>query len=149
MLKEKLQADVKTALLAGDKAKAEVLKSLKSAILYEEVALKVREEGLPDDKIEVVLAREAKKRADAAELYAQNGQAERAETERAEKRIIESYLPKQLSDDELAAIVDETIASLGASAQMGPVIGAVKAKVGTSADGARIATAVKAKLVSS
>ncbi|HKX73366.1 MAG TPA: GatB/YqeY domain-containing protein [Candidatus Saccharimonadales bacterium] len=149
MLKDKLNADIKTALLAGDKPRAEILKSLKSAILYEEVALKVREEGLPDDKIEVVLAREAKKRADAADLYAKNDQPERAAIERAEKEVIESYLPKQLSDTELAQVVDEVIAGLGADAQMGPVIGAVKAKVGTAADGARVAAAVKAKLVGS
>jgi uncharacterized protein len=149
MLKDKLNADIKTALLAGDKPRAEILKSLKSAILYEEVALKVREEGLPDDKIEVVLAREAKKRADAADLYAKNGQPERAATERAEKEVIESYLPKQLSNTELAQVVDEVVAGLGANAQMGPAIGAVKAKVGTAADGARVAAAVKAKLVGS
>ncbi|HSE61669.1 MAG TPA: GatB/YqeY domain-containing protein [Candidatus Saccharimonadales bacterium] len=149
MLKDKLTQDIKTALLSGNKARAEVLKSLKSAILYEEVALKVREEGLPDDKIEVVLAREAKKRADAADLYAKNGQQERADAELAEKTIIEEYLPKQLGDEELQTIVDETVSELGPNAQMGPAIGAVKAKVGTSADGARIAAAVKAKLVGS
>lgn len=149
MLKDTLQADIKTALLAGDKTRAEILKSLKSAILYEEVALKLREEGLPDDKIEVVLAREAKKRADAADLYAKNGQQERADTELAEKAVIEAYLPKQLSDDELTQIVAGVVAELGEGAQLGPVIGKVKAKVGTSADGARIAAAVKAKLVGS
>lgn len=149
MLKDTLTADIKTALLSGDKARAEVLKSLKSAILYEEVALKVREEGLPDDKIQVVLAREAKKRADAADLYAKNGQQDRADTELSEKQIIEAYLPQQLSDDELREVVTATIAQLGDAAQMGPVIGAVKAKVGTSADGARIAAAVKATLVGS
>jgi uncharacterized protein len=149
MLKEKLNADIKTALLAGDKAKAEILKSLKSAILYEEVALKIRETGLPDDKIEVVLAREAKKRADAADLYAKNGQQERADIELSEKQIIESYLPKQLTDEDLTQIAKDTIAELGPNAQIGPVIGAVKAKVGTAADGARIAAVVKATLVGS
>lgn len=148
MLKDKLQADIKTALLAGDKARAEVLKSLKSAILYEEVAQKVREQGLADDKIELVFAREAKKRADAADLYAKNGHDDRAQTERAEKAIIESYLPKQLSDEELAQVVKDIIAGMP-NAQMGPAIGAVKAKVGTSADGARVAAAVKAALVGS
>lgn len=149
MLKDTLNADIKTALLAGDKTRAEVLKSLKSAILYEEVALKLREDGLPDDKIEVVLAREAKKRADAANVYAANGQQERADAERAEKEIIEAYLPQQISDEELLAVVDEIVAGMGPNVQMGPAIGAVKAKVGTSADGARVAAAVKAKLVGS
>jgi uncharacterized protein YqeY len=148
MLKDKLQADIKTALLAGDKARAEVLKSLKSAVLYEEVAQKVRETGLADDKIEVVFAREAKKRADAADLYAKNGQQDRADTELAEKAIIESYLPKQLSDEELAQAVKDVVTGMP-NAQMGPVIGAVKAKVGPAADGARVAAAVKAVLVGS
>jgi uncharacterized protein YqeY len=148
MLKDKLQADIKTALLAGDKTRAEVLKSLKSAILYEEVAQKVRDQGLADDKIELVLAREAKKRADAADLYAKNGYEDRAQTELAEKAIIESYLPKQLSDEELAQVVKDIIAGMP-NAQMGPAIGAVKANVGTSADGARIANAVKAALAGS
>lgn len=145
MLKEKLNQDIKTALLGGDKQKAEVLKALKSAILYEEVALKVRDTGLPDDKILVVLAREAKKRAESADIYQKAGHLDRAETELAEKTIINAYLPKQMTNEELAQVVADTIAAMGANAQVGPVIGAVKAKAGTSADGARIAAAVKSK----
>lgn len=148
MLKDKLNQDIKTALLAGEKAKAEVLKSLKSAILYEEVAQKVRDEGLADDKILAVIAREVKKRAESAELYAKAGEQARAETERAEKAILEAYLPQQLGDDELTEVVTSAIAELGADAHMGQVIGAVKAKVGQTADGARVAAAVKAKLTS-
>ncbi len=149
MLKEKLNQDIKTAMLAGEKPKAEVLKSLKSAILYEEVAQKVREVGLADDKILFVLAREAKKRGESAEMYAKAGHQDRADTELAEKAIIETYLPKQLGDDELQTLVAEVIASFGDTPQMGQVIGAVKAKVGTAADGARIAAMVKAKLLGS
>jgi len=149
MLKDKLNQDIKTALLGGEKAKAEVLKSLKAAILYEEVALKVRAEGLNDAQVQIVLAREAKKRADSAAIYQQAGETARAETELAEKAIIDAYLPKQLTDEELQTIVTEAIATAGANAQMGPIIGAVKAKVGTQADGARIAAAVKAALLQS
>lgn len=145
MLKDTLNQDIKTALLGGNKQKAEVLKALKSAILYEEVALKVRDTGLPDDKILVVLAREAKKRAESAEIYKNAGHADRAEAELAEKAIIAEYLPAQMTDEELANVVDDVIASMD-NPQMGPVIGAVKAKVGTSADGGRIAAAVKSKL---
>jgi uncharacterized protein len=146
MLKDKLTADIKTALLAGDKLTAEVLKSLKSAILYEEVAQKVRDTGLSDEQIQQVLAREAKKRTESADLYDKAGQQERADTERNEKKIIDSYLPKQLSDEELEAIVDEVLAALGGDAQMGQAIGQVKSKVGQSADGGRIAAIVKQKL---
>ncbi len=145
MLKDKLTADIKTAMLGGDKVKAEVLKSLKSAILYEEVALKVREEGLSDQQIQVVLAREAKKRAESADLYKKAGHDDRAQTEQHEKEIIDGYLPQQLSDEELAAIVAEVMAGMD-NPQMGPVIGATKAKVGQSADGARVAAAVKTAL---
>ncbi|HET9411935.1 MAG TPA: GatB/YqeY domain-containing protein [Candidatus Saccharimonadales bacterium] len=146
MLKETLNQDIKTALLSGDKPKAEVLKALKSAILYEEVALKIRDTGLPDDKILAVIVREAKKRAESAEIYQKAGSPDRAATELAEKAILEAYLPKQMSDDELAAVVDSVFEQLGQNVQMGPAIGAVKAKVGASADGARVAAAVKSKL---
>ena len=146
MLKERLTQNIKSALLAGDKPRAEVLRGLKAAILNEEVAQRVRDTGLADEQIEQVLAREAKKRSESAEMYARAGQQERADTELAEKVIIEEFLPKQLTDDELAEIVTATLAELGPNAQMGPIIGAVKGKVGQSADGARIAAAVKLKL---
>ncbi len=149
MLKEKLNQDIKTALLAGEKAKAEVLKALKSAILYEEVALKVRAEGLNDAQVQTVLARESKKRADSAAIYQQAGEATRAEVELAEKAVIDTYLPAQLTDGELQKIVADVVAAAGANPQMGPIIGAVKAKVGTQADGARIAATVKAALAQS
>src|SRR5688572_32171221 len=139
MLKERLTQNIKSALLAGDKPRAEVLRGLKAAILNEEVAQRVRDTGLADEQIEQVLAREAKKRSESAEMYARAGQQERADTELAEKVIIEEFLPKQLTDDELAEIVTATLAELGPNAQMGPIIGAVKGKVGQSADGARIA----------
>jgi uncharacterized protein len=145
MLKDQLTADIKTAMLGGDKVKAEVLKSLKSAILYEEVALKLREEGLNYQQIQVVLAREAKKRAESADLYKKAGHDDRAQSELYEKELIDGYLPQQLSDDELIAIAQEVMASMD-NPQMGPLIGAVKAKVGQSADGARVAAAVKTAL---
>jgi len=145
-LKVTLEQDIKTALLAGDKSKAEVLKLLKSAILYEEVALKLREQGLSDEQIIMVFAREAKKRTESADLYKNAGDNDRANVEMAEKTIIDAYLPSQLNDDELKKVVDDAMADLGADAQMGQVIGAVRAKVGAGADGARIAAAVKAKL---
>ncbi len=145
MLKDRLNQDIKTALLAGDKVKAEVLKSLKSAILYEEVAQKVRDTGLSDEQVQTVLAREAKKRAESADMFAKGGANDRAQAELHEKAIIEEYLPKQLSDEDLQAIVDDVFAATP-DIQMGQAIGAVRAKVGSAADGARIAVMVKAKL---
>jgi uncharacterized protein YqeY len=145
MLKARLDADLKTALLAGDKALVEVLRGLKSAILYEEVAQKVRDTGLNDEGILKVLAKEAKKRADSAEIYKQAGADDRAQAELSEKTIIDTYLPAPLSDEALAAIIDEIIAQQP-QAQFGQIIGAVKQKVGAQADGRRIAAAVKAKM---
>ena len=146
MLKQQIEQDLKTALLARDKERAEVLRGLKSAILYEEVAKNARETGLPEESVLGVMSREAKKREESAKMYEQAGESERAKTERAEKAIIEVYLPSQLSDEELAGVIDGVLASMGEGAQMGQIIGAVKQKVGAQADGSRIAAAVKAKL---
>lgn len=144
-LKTQLDADIKTALLGGDKQRAETLRGLKSAILYEEVAQKARETGLSDAAILTVLARESKKRTDAIDIYAKAGETERAAKESAEKAIIDAYLPAQLSDDALAGIVDEVLAA-NPDVQMGPAIGLVRQKVGSQADGGRISAMVKAKL---
>lgn len=146
MLKERLTENIKTAMLAGDKSRVEVLRGLKAAILNEEVAKGVRDAGLSDEQIEQVFAREVKKRIEAAELYEKAGRQELADTENYQKVIIEEFLPQQLSDDELNEVVASAIAELGEGAHMGQVIGAVKSKVGQSADGARIAVAVKQKV---
>ena len=148
MLKQQLEQDLKTALLAGDKDRVTVLRGLKSVILYAEVAKGVRAEGLSDAEIIPLLAKEAKKRQESADLYVQGGSPERASTELAEKTIIETYLPKQLSEDDLKKLIDEVVADLGATTPqaMGQVIGAVKQKTVGSADGALIARLVKEKL---
>jgi uncharacterized protein YqeY len=146
MLKDRLNQSLKNSMLAGSKDRTEVLRGLKAAILQEEVAKGIRGSGLPDEQIEQVFAREVKKRAEAADIYAKNNRQELADIELAQKAIIEEFLPKQLTDAELDEIVVAAIAQVGAGAQVGPVIGKVKAEVGQSADGARIAAAVKAKL---
>lgn len=146
MIKDRLNQSLKNSMLAGNKDRTELLRGLKAAILQEEVAKGVRGSGLPDDQIEQVFAREAKKRAEAADIYAQNNRQELADIELAQKVIIEEFLPKQLTDEELAEVVTAAIAESGEGAQLGQVIGKVKAKVGQSADGARIAAAVKAKI---
>ncbi len=148
MLKERIDQDLKKALLAGDKSLATTLRGLKSFILYAEVAAGSRDTGLPDEEITALLAKEAKKRQESADLYTKGGSAERAEAELAEKRVIESYLPKQLSDDELKQLVDAVVKELGASTPqaMGQVISKVKEKSNGAADGARVAAAVKERL---
>lgn len=146
MLESKIQADLKTALLGGDKKRAEVLRGLKSVLLNEKIAKGLREAGLNDEQVLALIVKEAKKRGESAELYKQANAMDRAEAELSEKAILEEYLPAQMSDEELATIVEEVIAAQGEGVHMGQVIGAVKQKVGASADGGRIAAVVKAKL---
>jgi uncharacterized protein YqeY len=148
MLKAHIDQDLKAALLAGDKTLATILRGLKSVILYAEVAKGSREQGLSDEEIMTLLSKEAKKRQESADLYLKGGDSARAEAELAEKKIIEAYLPQQLSDDELRKIIDGVVSELDATTMqaMGQVIGAVKQKAGPNADGARIAQAVKERL---
>ncbi|MBL8159913.1 GatB/YqeY domain-containing protein [Candidatus Saccharibacteria bacterium] len=145
-LKERLDADIKRTMLAGERDKADVLRGLKSAILYEEVAQKSRDTGLDDAAIEKVVARECKKREEAAALYDKGGSPDRAAKERSERDILSAYLPAQLDDAALDAEVSAAIADQGQDAHVGKLIGAVKARVGNSADGARIAAAVQRAL---
>lgn len=144
-IKKQLDQDVKQAMLAGDKTLTMTLRGLKSVVLYAEVATGKRDDGLADADIIDLFAKEAKKRQESADMYRQGGNEERVVAELEEKRVIENYLPKQLTDEEIQTIVNEVI-STTEDAGIGQVIGAVKAKVGASADGARIARIVKERL---
>jgi uncharacterized protein YqeY len=148
MLKARIDQDLKVALLAGDKVLATTLRGLKSVILYAEVAKGVRDTGISDEEITTLLSKEAKKRQESADLYNQGGNEEKATAELAEKAVIEQYLPKQLSDEELQQLVDAAVAEVGADgpSAMGQVIGAVKQKTAGQADGGRIAQLVKERL---
>jgi uncharacterized protein len=147
-MREKLDADIKTAMLSGDKIKAETLKGIKAALLNEEISLGVRDSGLNEEQTLKVLARESKKRTEAAEMYKTGGAQDRAEAELAEKTIIDQYLPEQVSEDQIREVISAKISELGATnmADMGKVIGAVKAQLGATADGALIASLVKENL---
>lgn len=147
-LKAAIDADLKQALLSGDKPKVTALRSLKAIILDSEVSTGTRETGLPDTEIEKLLQKEIKKRKESLEIYTSNNRPELAEIEQNEINILEVYLPKQLSETELSQIIDQVVVGLGEVSikDMGRVIGAVKAKTGSSADGAMIANLVKTKL---
>lgn len=147
-LKSQLDNDLKTALLGGDRFRADVLRNLKAAILNEEVAQNKRDDGLDDTVIEQIIAKEVKKRLDSVQQYSDAGRPELAESEQAEARVLNEYLPEQLSEEEVQNVVNEVVTSLGVSGPqaMGQVIGAVKAKVGNTADGALIARLVKQSL---
>lgn len=140
----KIGQDLKAAMLGRDAFKTGVLRDLKSAFLYEEVAKKKREEGLNDDEMLAVIAREVKKRDDAIEIYAGASDKEREQKEMAEKEILSAYLPTPLTDGELREIAERVIATGGFGIKdMGRVIGDVKKEVGAAADGGRIAAIVK------
>lgn len=147
-ISNQINDDLKQAMLAGDKVLATTLRGLKSVILYEEVAKGERDKGLNDDAIITLLTKEAKKRQESADLYSQGGNQEKADAELLEKKVIEKYLPEQLSESELEGLVEAEIKESGATSmqQMGQVVGAVKSKAGPSADGAKIAQLVKERL---
>lgn len=147
-LKALIETDLKNALLSGERFKADTLRNLKAAILNEEVAQNKRDEGLADEEVEKVVAREVKKRSESVKLYTEAGRQELADTEAEEISVIEVYLPKQLSEEEIKKAVDEAIAILGVSGPqaMGQVIGSVKARLGNTADGAVVARLVKEAL---
>ena len=147
-LKARIAEEMKAALLGRHRFRGDVLRNLKAAILNEEVALGKRDEGLNDAEVERVVAREVKKRKESAELYRANGRVELAEPEEKEAAILQEFLPKQLSEDEIRTMVEAAVADLGATMQqMGQVIGTVKTKAGNAADGALIAKITKETLV--
>src|SRR4051812_26334706 len=124
-LKVHIDQDLKQAMLTGDKEKVSTLRGLKSVILNAEIANNKRNEGLDEKELMIVLQKESKKRQESADLYRQGGNNERAEAELAEKVIIEAYLPEQLTEEDIAKVVDRIMAKDGTGGPqvMGQVIG--------------------------
>lgn len=147
-MQEKIEQDIKSALLGGNKPRVELLRNLKSAFLYEAVALGVKDSGLNDEQMQKVLQREAKKRQEAADLYEKGGNSEKAAQELSEKKILEEYLPEQMDELELSTIVSEEVGKISNPTikDMGQIIGAVRARTQGKADGAAIAKLVKESL---
>lgn len=148
MLEQRLEQDIKAALLARDATKVTTLRGLKATLLSAKVAAGTRGTEMPDEDVIAIFSKEAKKRQESADLYIQGGNQTSADAELAEKALIETYLPAQLSEAEIEIVINEVIAQTGASGMqaMGQVIGAVKAKTAGAADGAVIARLVKEKL---
>jgi uncharacterized protein YqeY len=146
-LKEQLQEDLTAAIKDRDELRSSTIRLTLAAVTAEEVAGKEKRE-LSDAEVLKVITREAKKRREAAEAFDKGGRAAQAERERAEGEVLAGYLPKQLSDEELAAIVAAAVAESGASGPqaMGAVMKLVKPKVDGLAEGGRVAAAVKAAL---
>jgi uncharacterized protein YqeY len=146
-LKDRLTADLTTAMKARDELTTATLRMMLAAVKTAEVAGKSARE-LADDEVLVVLTAEAKKRREAAEVFDSRDRAELADRERAENTIIERYLPAQLSDEELTALVTAAIAETGADSMkgMGQVMKALKPKVTGKADGGRVSAEVRKQL---
>lgn len=147
-INERLEQDIKTALLSGNSQEVSTLRGLKSSILYAAVAKGVKDTGLNETDTMDVLSKEAKKRQESADIYSKGGAAQRATDELQEKVIIERYLPAKLSDDELSKAVKDSITETGAkdAKDIGPVIALVKQKTQGAADSGLVAQKVKESL---
>jgi len=145
-MQQQIESDLKAALLAGDRQTVETLKTIKNALLYEAVNKSTDRAKMSDDQVRLVLSREAKKRQEAADMYAEAGELQRSQNELSEKSIIEKYLPEQMSEAEIAKLIESEVSDDMTVKDMGRIIGAVKAKAGASADGSIIAKLVKEKL---
>ncbi|HEY9903778.1 MAG TPA: GatB/YqeY domain-containing protein [Candidatus Sericytochromatia bacterium] len=148
-LKDRISEDIKNAMKTKDKIRLETVRSIKKVLLEKEVSVRPQgQENLTESQEIEVLAQQAKQRRDSIEQYRQAGREDLAEKEAQELAIIEEYLPGQLSDEEVGAVVDEIIAQTGASSakDMGKVMGPVMQQLKGRADGQKIQAVVKAKL---
>ena len=151
-LKDRLRADLTTAMKAKDKLRTGTLRMLIAAIQSEEVSGSTPRE-LTDADVLKVLARESRKRGEAAQIFITNGRGELAANERAEASVIDDYLPTQLNDDEVANVVNTAIAQVAEEIgerphvkHMGLVMKAATAIADGKADGSRLSAAVKDRL---
>lgn len=148
-LKDRLRADLTAAIKARDEVRSSTLRMALTALTNAEVAGKSQRE-LRDDEVLGVLTTEAKKRREAAEAFEAGGRQEMADKERAEAAVLADYLPEQLDEAEVAALVSEVIAELGVADQgmkaMGRVMGALQPRTRGRADGALVAAEVRRQL---
>jgi uncharacterized protein YqeY len=146
-IKEQLKKDLTEAIRGRDEITSGTIRMVLTAITNEEVAGK-EARVLSDEEVITVLSREAKKRREAAEAFENAGRADKSALEKSEGEVIAKYLPAQLSEADIAAIIAEAIASTGAQGpgDMGKVMGAVKPKIAGKADGGVVSALVKAAL---
>ena len=145
-LKLKISADLKEAMKAKDKTRVGAIRMLLAAIQTEETEGTKHE--LTDDEVLKIIAREIKKRRESAEIYTQNNREDLAETELSEVAVLEDYQPEQLSDEEVAQLIDAAVAETGATSrkEMGQVMKLATEKAAGRADGKRLSTAVRERL---
>lgn len=148
-LKDRVSEDIKAAMKAKDKVRLETVRSIKKVIIEEESTVRAQgQEELTEEQELAVLTRLAKQRKDAIAQYQDANRDDLAEKEAAELAIIEEYLPEQLSDEDIEAVIDELIAKTGAASakDMGKVMGPAMKELKGRADGAKVQAMVKAKL---
>ncbi|MGZ3883368.1 MAG: GatB/YqeY domain-containing protein [Bacteroidia bacterium] len=138
---EKINGDIKAAMLAKESKKLEVLRAIKNVVII----LKTSPEGISDDAIMKSIQKEVKKRKEAADIFKQQNRADLAETELYQAEVMETYLPKQMSEEEIKAEVTKIIAQVGASspADMGKVMGAASKALAGKADNKLVSQFVK------
>ncbi|MDR7280264.1 GatB/YqeY domain-containing protein [Catenuloplanes atrovinosus] len=144
-LKDRLNDDLHTAMKARDELTTSTLRMALTAVGNAEVAGSAKRD-LSDDEVLTVLTKEAKKRRESAQAFADAGRAESAAKELAEHEILDRYLPKQLGDEELAEVVAGALAGLGGTPAMGPAMKAARAAVAGRAEGGRVAAEVRRQL---
>lgn len=144
---DKVQADIKTAMLAREKVRLETLRGIKKEFLEARTAPGANGE-LSDDAALKILVKMAKQRRESAQIYTEQNRPDLAENELAELAVIETYLPKPLTDEELTAEIEKIIAAVGASspADMGKVMGPATKALAGRADGKAISAKVRALL---
>ena len=146
MLKNEIQNAINKALKERNKTELKVLRFVLSQIQYEEID---KRKELSDEETVAVLQKEVKKRNDAIEMFKKGERPELVEDEQNQVKIIERYLPKQMGDEEINRIIEETIITLDDKSNIGKTIGLVMVKLKGRADGGRVARLVKQKLISS
>ena len=140
-IEEKINADIKTAMLAKDSKKLEALRAIKSVILL----LKTSPEGLTEDSVNKAIQKEVKKRKESAEIYKTQNRPDLEETELSQATVMEAYLPKQMSEEEIKIELTKIISSVGAKGpgDMGKVMGAASKALAGKADNKLVSTLVK------
>ncbi len=147
-IQERIDSDLKESMRAKNASKVGVLRMLKSALTYAAIAKSGSEAELSDAEAAQVIRKQAKQRQDSIESFEKGGRAELAAKEKEELSILNAYLPQAMSADELAALIRETIAEVGATskAQMGAVMKALQIRVAGRADGRTLSQEVQKQL---
>lgn len=148
MLKDKIQEDLKAAMIAKDEEKLSTIRMLKSALQYYEINKSGADYSATDEDVLDVVGKEIKKRKESIELYEKGGRPELAEKEKREVDVLTAYLPEQLSEEEVKQLVDEAVSTTGATSmqEMGKVMGVLMPQVKGKADSGMVSNLVKAKL---